>query len=254
MNRKRAFTLIELLVVIAIIAILIGLVLPSLGSARRSARASVCLSQLRQLALANTAYSVDHKDRYAPAAADFLQNFDRWHGQRDNLAEAFDPTRGPLWTYFAVDEVKQCPEFLVELDAAGDGFEAGNGGYGYNREFVGTDQRDDFTSVLGARSVWFANPSQTLFFGDAAFSRSFPQLELIEYSFLEPPQFTTFPANPSLHFRHAGRTQVAWLDGHAGGEDLDFSRPSAFGVSLQQNIEFGLGWFGDDDNTFFDRD
>lgn len=63
---RKAFTLIELLVVISIIALLIAILLPALGAARESARSAQCLSRVRQLAIAATAYSVDNKDQFPP--------------------------------------------------------------------------------------------------------------------------------------------------------------------------------------------
>ncbi|MFZ4575908.1 MAG: type II secretion system protein [Phycisphaerales bacterium] len=63
---RRAFTLIELLVVIAIIALLISILLPSLGKARRSGYATVCMANMHSLVIAANGYSLDYKDWFSP--------------------------------------------------------------------------------------------------------------------------------------------------------------------------------------------
>src|ERR1700744_4207712 len=59
-----AFTLVELLVVIGIIAVLIGILLPSLAKAREASRRAACAAKLQQIMVAANIFVNDHKGFY----------------------------------------------------------------------------------------------------------------------------------------------------------------------------------------------
>ena len=77
-TEKRSFTLIELLVVIAIIAILAGMLLPALNSARESGRKSACMNNMKQFMVGFNFYTTDYDSWILPGYADKEWNKPWW--------------------------------------------------------------------------------------------------------------------------------------------------------------------------------
>lgn len=69
---KKAFTLIEVLVVIAIVALLMGILLPTLGRARLQAKVVTVNAELREIGMALEAYSFDNDSKYPPTRVDCM--------------------------------------------------------------------------------------------------------------------------------------------------------------------------------------
>ena len=263
--RRLGFTLIELLVVIAIIGILAAMVFPVFARAREAARKATCLSHLKQLSLAMLMYADDNNGGYVPA--DSPDTLHRWHGGRLSAEDAFVPEWGPLWSYYGSKGLKHCLSF--EADSAY-GYDQGTGGYGYNAQYVGgtpvfvQDAADLAAMCTPAKEYMITNPAETVMLTDTAFLDC--EGYLFEYSFCEAPiSETAAPTmacrykNPSTHFRHNGRANVAFCDGHVTAMEMVASYSNGccpFGYPFQYTEtdyqEAGFGFLGED-NSLYDR-
>jgi prepilin-type N-terminal cleavage/methylation domain-containing protein/prepilin-type processing-associated H-X9-DG protein len=188
------FSLVEILVVIAIIALLAGLLMPSLFQAKELARQAVCANNLKQMSLAHHLYANDQED-WLPRAGDCHTQY--WYENStfmDYLELETVPQRRTVITCPTHETPWEIPPNVPSCWVS----------YGMNAAFG--CQRDN--AFQSRRRVEFSPPSSVLAFGDAkGVSRALGILGWQDC-------FTHCDS-----FRHNERMQVVYLDGHVGSRE-----------------------------------
>jgi prepilin-type N-terminal cleavage/methylation domain-containing protein/prepilin-type processing-associated H-X9-DG protein len=209
----RAFTLIELLVVISIIALLIGLLLPALAAARETARASACLSNVRQIVLGLEVYAADYRNFY-PSATQVNWGHPRWYHDRI------------MGQYLTSREVWGCPSFQPASLHTGWRV-AGNNMATAELSQIGYLMNNTFWNAAGHAFYWnrdtIDHASERVIAVDRGRRHGDAELKHDSLGNWDDQ----FPFG-----RHHGNTSVniAYFDGHAGNERVgsQADRPAAW--------------------------
>jgi prepilin-type processing-associated H-X9-DG protein/prepilin-type N-terminal cleavage/methylation domain-containing protein len=212
--QRDGFTLVELLVVIGIIAVLIGILLPSMARSRQQAQTVQCMSNLRQLAIAAFAYADNNNGSYPIAyygsfksplsisySWDFTTETNIYTGVRTVIA-------GILWQGNTNLEVQQCPAYNGSSSTLTDPFT----GYNYNTSYIGHGQMESVPAPIKMTDV--KRPTRCALFGDGQYYGGANKYMRAPFPNPGDANFVGRSAG-TQGFRHSGKTNVVFCDGHA---------------------------------------
>ncbi|MDW8103420.1 MAG: DUF1559 domain-containing protein [Armatimonadota bacterium] len=229
--KRLGFTLIELLVVIAIIAILAAILFPVFAQAREKARATSCLSNIKQIGLGAAMYVQDYDERVVPVCTSCYtprcptSKTYYWWGSFDGVQ--LNESEGLIYPYMKNHQIQACPSFSNRLRTA-----IGLTGYGYNYAYLAPFTYPNGCAVPNPVSLGaVSQPAETVWMADAARINTwaYPVPTLEGNTYLDPPS----NGYPGFHGRHSEMGNVLWLDGHVKN-----MRP-LYGTGT---FSFGLNW------------
>ncbi len=228
LKRRASFTLIELLVVITIISILAAMLLPALKRAKESAKSVICMSNLKQIYIAFAAYSTDWDD-YIPthAATGSANNWCYCLGKSKYLgsSEVFGSQSKLRWKVLRCPSEEPSKHPLVaksyyDYDYVGTSYVYNWTCGGYNGPALGAF-RPGFSKgpESNGPQSWGARTSDR---GEAPFVMDCQDLgdgwlePWFSWALDAPAQWTYNGGYTGFYhaFRHAGRANIAYLDGH----------------------------------------
>jgi prepilin-type processing-associated H-X9-DG protein/prepilin-type N-terminal cleavage/methylation domain-containing protein len=211
MNR-RAFSLIELLVVVSIVGLLAAMLMPGLRQARESARSAKCAGNLRQLGFAVAMYLDDYGRSFpyfenVPGGRLWYFGWETPYNPGGAPGtRQLDLTRAKLYPYFQHKHgIEICPSYDYRSPKWRQKFETVSYGYGFNLWLFGRIQPARAAEVICLGDTAQINTFQ------APASASNPMLEEFYY---------VSPTEPTVHFRHNGRANVLFCDGHVASMPL----------------------------------
>ena len=189
----KKFTLIELLVVVAIIGILASMLLPALGKSRKQAKQAVCLSNQKQIGIAEAMYQDDNDQYHCPRN---LPGQQFWGWQL--LLAQYQGKQGTAAADVQSSGVFQCPSSQLAFAN-----EWQNGGIGYNTNLGFSDN----TGATLVRANDVEAPSETIMAADGNETGGAVHLDGQIFSPNSPY------GEPGA--RHKDGINIVWADGHA---------------------------------------
>jgi general secretion pathway protein G len=205
---SRGFTLVELLTVIAIVGVLAAILIPTVTKMRASARASHCVSNLRQIGSAFALYPQDHAGRLpAPEKTELDGSKTPWFWALQPYVN--NRVSGPFTDYTQLHPVFQCGEWA--LGRSDWGTNPPDIGYAMSIVLGGTP--DPGREVMMSQIV---NPSRTLLVieNPPAASPVFPLAAAQPLEDFALTYFDTLAAQPAGCARHHGVANYLFADGH----------------------------------------